>query len=418
MRWEGFAYAAAAAIGHSCIDASRKLASQKFTSAELVGLVGLLDATVLSLIVYATGMFNVYAFLEMSELDLFLGVLFGGACIKVLIGYMYQRALHVSPLSVTVPYLAFTPVLLLFTGYVVVHESPSSQGLLGVLVVTVGGYLLAIDQSSSSSDVVEWKKVKGGGGLLPIKPSPPLPPLTPPRSETFLISLIPALAAVSSTFKKGSSSNDKKSSSWPVSVVPEDVKNSAVKDESEQSLKGAEDKENMKSSPLPSLTLLKGGTWKTVDWLSLGHVLNPVLALKKEEGSVLMLGVAGLLSVSNSVDKLGMHIAPSIIVFAAFQRILMAIPVVLYLALTSPSSFLHLYNHFPTMLTISMCECVAIICYLKSLETLLVSYAIAAKRSNVLLSVLVGHLIFKERIWKRLPYVVLMVGGMVLILFA
>jgi uncharacterized membrane protein len=299
MRWEGFAYAAAAAIGHSCIDASRKLASQKFTSAELVGLVGLLDATVLSLIVYATGMFNVYAFLEMSELDLFLGVLFGGACIKVLIGYMYQRALHVSPLSVTVPYLAFTPVLLLFTGYVVVHESPSSQGLLGVLVVTVGGYLLAIDQSSSSSDVVEWKKVKGGGGLLPIKPPPPLPPLTPPRSETFLISLIPALAAVSSTFKKGSSSNDKKSSSWPVSVVPEDVKNSAVKDESEQSLKGAEDKENMKSSPLPSLTLLKGGTWKTVDWLSLGHVLNPVLALKKEEGSVLMLGVAGLLSVSN-----------------------------------------------------------------------------------------------------------------------
>jgi hypothetical protein len=35
-----------------------------------------------------------------------------------------------------------------------------------------------------------------------------------------------------------------------------------------------------------------------------------------------------------SVDKLGMHIAPSIIVFAAFQRILMAIPVVLYLAFT------------------------------------------------------------------------------------
>jgi uncharacterized membrane protein/preprotein translocase subunit Sec61beta len=338
MRWEGFAYAAAAAIGHSCIDASRKLASQKFTSAELVGLVGLLDATLLSLIVYATGMFNVYAFLEMSELDLFLGVLFGGACIKVLIGYMYQRALHVSPLSVTVPYLAFTPVLLLFTGYVVVHESPSSQGLLGVLVVTVGGYLLAIDQSSSSSDVVEWKKVKGGGGVLPIKPPPPSPPLTPPRSETFLISLIPALSAVSSTFKKGSSSSDKKSSSWPVSVVPEDVKNGAVKDESEQSLKGAEDKENMKSSPLPSLTLLKGGTWKTMDWLNLGHVLNPVLALKKEEGSVLMLGVAGLLSVSNSVDKLGMHIAPSIIVFAAFQRILMAIPVVLYLAFTRYAS--------------------------------------------------------------------------------
>ncbi|CAK9208004.1 unnamed protein product [Sphagnum troendelagicum] len=97
----------------------------------------------------------------------------------------------------------------------------------------------------------------------------------------------------------------------------------------------------------------------------------------KEEGSVLMLGVAGLLSFSNSLDKLGMHIAPSIVVFAAFQRILMAIPVVIYLAFTSPSSFAHLYSHFPTMVTISICECVAIIYYLKSLETLLVSYAIA-----------------------------------------
>ncbi|CAN5959661.1 unnamed protein product, partial [Sphagnum jensenii] len=54
----------------------------------------------------------------------------------------------------------------------------------------------------------------------------------------------------------------------------------------------------------------------------------------KEEGSVLMLGVAGLLSFSNILDKLGMHIAPSIVVFAAFQQILMAIPVVIYLAFT------------------------------------------------------------------------------------
>lgn len=38
MKSEGFAYAAMAAAGHSCIDASRKLAAQKFTSTELVGL--------------------------------------------------------------------------------------------------------------------------------------------------------------------------------------------------------------------------------------------------------------------------------------------------------------------------------------------------------------------------------------------
>ncbi|CAK9194797.1 unnamed protein product [Sphagnum troendelagicum] len=419
MRWEGFAYAAAAAIAHSCIDASRKLASQRFTSAELVGLVGVLDAAFLSLLVYGTGTTfyaGTHTFVHRAQLHLFLAIVVCGACVKVLVGFMYQRALHVSPLSVTVPYLAFTPVLLLFTGYIVVHESPSSQGLLGVFVVTLGGYLLAIDQTHGGEAVVEWKQKMKGSSLL--KPSGNLPNST---SESLLISAIPALAAVLN-FKAGS---EKKTSSWPAaaSIVPDQDVNDddddvAADEKQEQTLQAGagHDDENSVKISLP-LTL-KGRNWKWREWLGLGYVLNPLLALMKEEGSVLMLGVAGLLSFSNSLDKLGMHIAPSIVVFAAFQRILMAIPVVIYLAFTSPSSFAHLYSHFPTMVTISICECVAIICYLKSLETLLVSYAIAAKRSNVLLSVLVGHVIFKERICKRLPYVFLMVGGMVLIVFA
>lgn len=35
-----------------------------------------------------------------------------------------------------------------------------------------------------------------------------------------------------------------------------------------------------------------------------------------------------------SFDKLGAHMAPSFILFAALQRILMAIPVVVYMAFT------------------------------------------------------------------------------------
>jgi hypothetical protein len=51
-----------------------------------------------------------------------------------------------------------------------------------------------------------------------------------------------------------------------------------------------------------------------------------------------------LFSLLCSLDKLGMHIAPSIVVFAAFQRILMAIPVVIYMAFTryAPSNTCHL----------------------------------------------------------------------------
>lgn len=191
MKWEGFAYAAMAAVGHSCIDASRKMAAQKFTSTELVGLVGLLDATFLSSVVFGTGMFNSSTISQLVDADLFLEILVGSACIKVIVGYMYQRALHASPLSVTVPYLAFTPVLLVFTGYLIVRESPSAQGLLGVAVVTFGGYLLAIDQSGD----VETKKVKGSKALL--------------TSESFIVSVLPNLAVAGlRSERKGGNESD------------------------------------------------------------------------------------------------------------------------------------------------------------------------------------------------------------------
>lgn len=267
MRWEGFAYAAAAAIAHSCIDASRKLASQRFTSAELVGLVGVLDAAFLSLLVYGTGTTfyaGTHTFVHRAQLHLFLAIVVCGACVKVLVGFMYQRALHVSPLSVTVPYLAFTPVLLLFTGYIVVHESPSSQGLLGVFVVTLGGYLLAIDQTHGGEAVVEWKQKMKGSSLL--KPSGNLPNST---SETLLISAIPALAAVLN-FKAGS---EKKTSSWPAaaSIVPDQDVNDddddvAADEKQEQTLQAGagHDDENSVKISLP-LTL-KGRNLKWREW--------------------------------------------------------------------------------------------------------------------------------------------------------
>ncbi|KAH9329478.1 hypothetical protein KI387_001586, partial [Taxus chinensis] len=95
------------------------------------------------------------------------------------------------------------------------------------------------------------------------------------------------------------------------------------------------------------------------------------------------------------LDKMGTHLSPSSLSFAAVQRVIMAIPVVFYLMLISPSSFKHLFRWFPVLLIVSFFEVVAFICYLKSLESLLVSYAIAAKRSNVLLSVIVGRVVFK-----------------------
>jgi drug/metabolite transporter (DMT)-like permease len=51
--------------------------------------------------------------------------------------WLYFRALQVSPLSVCVPFLAFTPVFLIFTG-VLRHEWPSLLKSLGVILVVAG----------------------------------------------------------------------------------------------------------------------------------------------------------------------------------------------------------------------------------------------------------------------------------------
>ncbi len=58
---------------------------------------------------------------------------------------LHIRAIQISPLSLTLPYLAFTPLFILFTGFIILGELPNAWGLLGVLVIVLGGYVLNID---------------------------------------------------------------------------------------------------------------------------------------------------------------------------------------------------------------------------------------------------------------------------------
>ncbi len=53
-----------------------------------------------------------------------------------------MKSLRVSPLSLTVPFLSFTPAFLLITSPLIVGEVPSWQGTAGVLVIVAGAYLL------------------------------------------------------------------------------------------------------------------------------------------------------------------------------------------------------------------------------------------------------------------------------------
>lgn len=72
----------------------------------------------------------------------FYGIVLVTAAINLGTTLMYLRAVQSSPLSLTIPYLAFTPALLLLTAWVVLGETPSLRGACGVLLVTLGAYVL------------------------------------------------------------------------------------------------------------------------------------------------------------------------------------------------------------------------------------------------------------------------------------
>ncbi len=73
-----------------------------------------------------------------------------GAIVPLEIGAMllYNRAIRDYPLSQTLPYMAFTPVFVIVTGFLLLGESLSAQGLLGILLVVTGAWLLNFRQAT------------------------------------------------------------------------------------------------------------------------------------------------------------------------------------------------------------------------------------------------------------------------------
>ena len=253
------------------------------------------------------------------------------ALLKLLSSLVYQKALQLSPVSLCVPYLAFTPVLLLVTSYFLVNEKPSLQGITGVVVMTCGAYLLnATDSKPSQEKGHERQRAR------------------------------------------------------------EDCEGGNV---------------NVRSSGL-------GRVWGRVV-VNCGTAIG---RLRSEPGSLLMLAVAAIWALTSDFDKLGKEAAPSFLVFITLQRIMMALPLNAYMVFVLPRSYRNIFKAFPMLLLLSVVELYTVIAYLKALDHLFVSYAIAAKRSGILLSVIGGAVFFKESIAERLPYISIMMIGMLLII--
>jgi drug/metabolite transporter (DMT)-like permease len=74
--------------------------------------------------------------------------------LEILAMLLYMRALRLCHLSLCVPFLAFTPVFLIFTGWLVLGENLNSWGVAGTLMIALGCYVLGLGAGGGKTGVM------------------------------------------------------------------------------------------------------------------------------------------------------------------------------------------------------------------------------------------------------------------------
>ena len=330
------------------------------------------------------------------------------ALIKAGSSLLFQRALTISPVSLTVPYLSFTPAVLLITSYFMLGEVPEATGVLGVVIMTAGAYGLNTagarreDENENAPACLASKprKEKEKLGRASEDPDP--------------------VVAVTTTARTGSSGlASRGNSSADLSSLA-----GSLADETRQTRPSGDPKrangfgriDDVSGSGSGSSAKRRGTVRPGRDFFaaSIGW------ALPREPGSRLMLLVAVLWSFTSDLDKMGKQACDAFVLFVATQRFCMFVPT--FGVAARRRGLRNVAKAFsenvPLLFGVAALEMYTMTAYLMALDHLYVSYAIAAKRSGILVSVVAGALFFHEKIASRLPYVLVILFGMTLVLLA
>lgn len=59
----------------------------------------------------------------------------------------YMRSIKVSPLSLSLPFLAFTPAFIILSGYIILNERLTLNGIIGICMIVFGAYVLNLSKA-------------------------------------------------------------------------------------------------------------------------------------------------------------------------------------------------------------------------------------------------------------------------------
>jgi drug/metabolite transporter (DMT)-like permease len=143
--------------------------------------------------------------------------------------------------------------------------------------------------------------------------------------------------------------------------------------------------------------------------------LAPFKALLKEPGPKLMLIVAFLWSITSNFDKIGVkNSSPIFWLFSIFGTMsVLLLPILLH---KTPNPSRKIIKQLPMLAAMGFFNAIGVLCQMQALTLTLVVQVIAIKRTSVLMGVLFGHFIFKEKdIQQRLLGAGIMVLGVLFI---
>jgi drug/metabolite transporter (DMT)-like permease len=145
----GFALALACALGWTTLDAVRKRLAHELSAPAI-----LLGITATQIPIHLTAALST----GVPALDgAFFAFTFVAALLTMSANLLFVRAVRLSPLSLTVPYLSFAPVATLLAGFVLLGQAPGSWGIVGVLTVGCGAVLLNPPVSGEAQSV--WQRM-------------------------------------------------------------------------------------------------------------------------------------------------------------------------------------------------------------------------------------------------------------------
>jgi len=89
-------------------------------------------------------------FIPVPAIDnIFYIAFFSALPLEVITVFLYVKAIKTSPLNLTLPFLSLTPLFLTFIPYILYGERISTGGIIGIILIVTGGYILNVDLSRS-----------------------------------------------------------------------------------------------------------------------------------------------------------------------------------------------------------------------------------------------------------------------------